>query len=307
MIKSFTAFCFGDRNTAGLLRGIDTVLTEATTRDPEKTMWAFAGFSPVFNGQPAFVAADGTVILNVQIRERLLPARVIKEAMIGKAIEYEQRQGYRPGRKQMAELKEEVTMALLPTSHIKPVDVPVMITREYLLIGATSARRIDTTLELLTQLFEDDKLSLVSIGYNYKVGDWLMDLLLNESTESGDFEVGEEVVLKGSQKSVARFKAIPASVEAINDRITAGMRPVELAVTYGERMSFKVTDQLLVKGIKFSDVTLKEAESSDAAEEFEGTAALVSQELNVMLNNLLAGMKLVDEPADDSSDDEDEL
>jgi len=306
MLKSFTAFRFGDRATSILLRGIDGVLPEATVRNPEKTMWAFAGFSTVFNDLPVFTAADGTVILNVQIRERLLPARVIKEAMVDKVIEYEQRQGYKPSRKQMAELKEEVTMALLPSSHIKPVDVPVMITREYLLIGATSARRIDTTLELLTQLFEDEKLSLVSLGHGYEVGPWLMDLLLNESTESGDFTVGEEVVLKGSQKSVARFKAIPASVEAINDRITAGMQPVELAVTYGDRMSFKVTDQLLVKGIKFSDVILKEAESADAAEEFEGTAALVSQEVNAMLNNLLAGMEMTDSPTTDS-DDEDEL
>lgn len=307
MLKSFTAFRFGDRATGTLLRGIDGVLHETTVRNPEKTMWAFAGFSTVFNDLPVFTAADGTVILNVQIRERLLPARVIKEAMVDKAIEYEQRQGYKPSRKQMAELKEEVTMALLPTSHIKPVDVPVMITREYLLIGATSARRIDTTLELLVQLFEDDKLSLVPLGYGYKVGSWLMDLLINESTESGDFTVGEEVVLKGSQKSVARFKAIPASVEAINDRITAGMQPVELAVTYGDRMSFKVTDQLLVKGIKFSDVILKEAESADAAEEFEGTAALVSQEVNAMLNNLLAGMEVTDSQTPNSDDDEDEL
>lgn len=302
MIKSFTAFRFGDTTTRNLLRNISDKLTDATAVDPEKTMWAAAGFANVFNDYPTFTAADGTVVLNAQIRERLLPARVIKEAMSVKAHEYAHRQGYTPGRKQMAELKEEVTMALLPSSHIKPVDVPVMITREYLLIGATSARRIDTVLSLLMAIYPDETISLQSASHGYDVSAWLMDLLLNESTESCDFMVGEEVVLKGEQKSVARFKAIPASVDAIKDRLAVGMRPVELAVNYDDRMVFKMTDQLLIKGVKFSDVILKDVESSDAAEEFEGTAALVSQEINAMLNNLVAGMLTTG-----SDDDEDEL
>lgn len=306
MLKTFTAYRFGDTNTRTLLKAIEDVLTEPTATDPGKTMWSHAGFSEVFNKRPVFVAADNTIVMNVQIRERLLPARVIKEAMVAKIDEYARRQGYKPNRKQAAELKEEVTMSLLPSSHVKPVDVPVMITRDYLLIGTTSARRVDTALALVMGLYPDEKLSLASLGFGYKVDSWLMDLLINESTESGYFVADEEVVLKGGKKSVARFKAIPTSVEAIKDRISGGMLPVELAITYDERISFKLTDQMLVKGIKVADLLMKETESANADEEFEGNAVLMSKEINRMLNALIAEL-----PRDDTKqsidDDEDEL
>lgn len=311
MLKTITAFLLADSTTKRLLGSISLseTLQQPTIVDPLKTQWGTAGFSRPsnFGDLTVFVGADNTRVLNVQVRERVLPAKVIKTHLEDRIVDAERRQGYRPGRKQIAELKEEVTMTLLPTSHIRHVDTQVMITGEYLFIGSGSARTVDVVMAQLMTLFPDESLSFKPIAWGRDVRKFLMDALLDETTDGCQFTRSRSVTLKSSAKAVARFKDIGLDVESVKERVSAGMHPVDLALEYDDTMSFTLTDQMLVKGIRFSDLLLSQThDAENEVDEFDATTALVSGELRKMFADLLTAIPVRDE-LEESSDEDDEL
>ena len=56
---------------------------------------------------PHFLIAHGT-------EEKILPASVINDEAKEKAQEFEAQRGYKPGRKQMRDIKDEITHSLMP-------------------------------------------------------------------------------------------------------------------------------------------------------------------------------------------------
>lgn len=311
MLKTITVFLIADKSTMSLLSptSLSEALPQPTIVDPLKTQWGVAGFScPSHFGQTTvFVGADNTRVLNVQVRERVLPAKVIRTHLEERITSDHKRQGYKPGRKQIAELKEAVTMELLPTSHIRHVDTEVMITGNYLLIGTGSARVVDVVVSQLQGLFPDDDLALMPINWNRDVGKFLMDALLDETTDGYNFNRGGAVTLKSSAKAVARFKGIELDVDSVKERVSAGMKPVDLAIEYSDTMTFTLTDQMLIKSIRFSDVLLSQTHDTESVvDEFDATTALVSGELRHMLTELLKAIPARDELEQTADDDEDD-
>lgn len=300
MLKTVTAFQIVDQSTRDQLSEfrLNRRLPEATAADPAKTMWAAAGFShpPYFGALPVFVSADGTRVLNVQIRERVLPAKVIKSHLAERMADAEKRQGYAPNRKMIAELKELVTSELLPNSHIKPVDIPVVITSDYVLIGTSSAKQVDTVIALLSSLVtaDDEQPPLLRpIAAKRDVTKFLVSLLVYGTTDSCNFKSSMSVTLKGADKSVARYKDVDLESESVQDSVADGMQPVELSMTFGDpeqiNAAFALTDQMLIKRLKFSDILIKSAaEEADegVVGQFDATVALVAGELRKLLDAL---------------------
>ena len=54
------------------------------------------------------------MLLTFRAEKKLLPASVVTQVTKARALELEEQQGFKPGRKQMRELKEQVTDELLP-------------------------------------------------------------------------------------------------------------------------------------------------------------------------------------------------
>lgn len=312
MLKTITVFLIADKSTMRLLSpdSLSEALPQPTIVDPLKTQWGVAGFSCPSNfGQTTvFVGADNTRVLNVQVRERVLPAKVIRTHLEERIASDHKRQGYKPGRKQIAELKEAVTMELLPTSHIRHVDTEVMIAGNYLLTGTGSARVVDVVMNQLQGLFPENSLALMPINWNRDVSKFLTDALLDETTNGCEFNRGRAVTLKSSAKAVARFKDIELDVDSVKERVAAGMNPVDLAIQYRDTMSFTLTDQMLIKGIRFSDVLLSQTHDTESeVDEFDATTSLVSGELRHMIADLLDAIPARDELEQVTDDEDDEL
>lgn len=330
MLKTITPFEIVDAATRKVLHDdLESLLTHETADDPEKTAWWSAGFTaphPNYSG-PVFISGDNVTMLNVQIRERVLPAKVIKEQLKLEIASAAERQGYKPNRKQIAELKEQVVDRLLPGSHIRPMDIPVMITGDFLLIGTSSANKVDIVLSLLNRVFfdaDEEPMKIRPIATKRNVRPFLSDLLLSGSTESCHFTSKNAVVLKGEDKSVARYKGVDITSEAVKDSVSSGMYPVELEMTYNSvydfdeqeaRILFSLTDQLQLKRVKFSDILLSEVAdqggSDDDADrnmaEFEASMSITGGELRKALNLLLQEIPVSGDDDNQEADDEGEL
>ena len=72
MLKTITAFLLADSTTKHLLGAVSLseTLQQPTIVDPLKTQWGTAGFSRPsnFGDLTAFIGADNTRVLNVQVR-----------------------------------------------------------------------------------------------------------------------------------------------------------------------------------------------------------------------------------------------
>ena len=69
--------------------------------------------SPRPNG-PLVHGVSRQLLIMLGTEKKLLPASVINQVCKARAAEIEEQQGFKPGRKQMKELKEQVTDELLP-------------------------------------------------------------------------------------------------------------------------------------------------------------------------------------------------
>lgn len=309
MIKTATIYKLADSATRVLLNQVNfpLVVKEPTIVDPDPSAWASIGFShpDYFGDTTVFCGAAGVCVFNVQIRERVLPGKVIRTKLAERAASLASRQGYKPSRKVMAELKEEIVASLLPSSHIKPVDILCMVAGGYLIIGTGSARVVDEVIALLRNTFSlDGELVFRSIDAHREVHKWMTELLLNDTTDSGRFSVGVSVTLKDREKGSARFKDIGLDSETIQAHVTEGMHPVEIAVNHlndnGDvRLMFSLSERLVVKRIALSDVLIEQAvedgQGGDPVTQFDATVAIVSGAITDMLNDLLDDIPNVEE------------
>lgn len=76
-------------------------------------MQSIGWIAPREGGELAHTVA-GHFLLCLRAEKKLLPASVIAQVAKARAEEIEEQQGYKPGRKQMKEIKERVTDELLP-------------------------------------------------------------------------------------------------------------------------------------------------------------------------------------------------
>lgn len=293
MIKNATVYTFADDATRKAMWSLGDHVTAVTAKDPDKTQWStlgFTGIAAIDEDAPVFTASDGTKVFTVQLRERVLPGKVIRVKMKERADEYYTRQGYRPGRKAMAEIKDMVISELLPSAFVRPNDTVCLVTRKYLILGTTSAKMVDAILALLRSSMPNNMLSFQRLpqGIANKVESFMTNSLLGGG---GDiFELGNSVVLKGADKSSARFKDMALEVDAVVDSINQDMVPVEIELTYAEKVSFSMTDQLVFKRIRLADILTEQANEDsqgEAASYFDATVAIVAGTLSAMITDLV--------------------
>lgn len=303
MLKTVTAFKI-EGNTRTLLNNI-AANELPIIEDPNKTVWRSVGFAipDSFGGKPV-LTVDSIKILDMQIRERILPGRVIRTKLAEKIAEMSEREGRRIGRKEIASVKDELIAQLLPTTLIKPSDTLLVIYRDWLLIGSGGSRVVDTAIELLSQTFNGSKLELSPIYSLVKKSahHYMMDILMNGTTDSGYLNRGQSVTMRSPEKAIARFKGMTLESEAVKDRIAAGFIPTELELILDDKMMFTMSDHLTLKRIAFSDIISEQISDMVGEEEngFDATAIITVKEITNLLDTLLSD----DEMGDSSDEDE---
>jgi recombination associated protein RdgC len=101
-----------------------------------------------------------------------------------------------------------------------------------------------------------------------------------------------ELRAAGEEKAVVRYVRHPLDGDEIGQHITAGKAVTRLALTWRDRISFVLTEQLQVKRLAFLDVLKEDAErQADGGEDlFEANFALMSGELPQLLADLATAL-----------------
>ncbi len=226
------------------------------------------------------------------IEEKLLPAAVINQVAKDKARSFEAQRGYKPGRKQMRDIKDEVTLDLMPRAFARRKQVRAWLDTEegWLVIDAASAATAENLIEhLRTTAPEMPSAQLVEpqMALSAIMTEWLA-----ANQAPGRFNIEDECELNGSEdtKSTVRYLRHPLNTEEIGKHIKAGKRVSKLGLSWNDKLSFVLHDNLQIKRLKFLDMERDDSESHevDAEQKFETDFSLMSSELRVMLNELCA-------------------
>lgn len=223
--------------------------------------------------------------------QRLLPASVVKQEADERAEEMAAQQGYKPGRKQMKELKEQITQEFLPRAFTRRRKVYAWIDPDngWLGIDVPSQKRAEDFLEVLRDSLDTLPLALVRTERSpaSSMADWLA---------GGDaphaFTIDDDCELRSitDDKAVVRYVRHNLEGEDVRGHLEAGKLPTRLGLTFNDRVSFVLTEKFEIKRLDFLDVVKEKIEDAGAEDEealFDAGFALMTGELQQLLPALM--------------------
>jgi recombination associated protein RdgC len=246
------------------------------------------------NGSDVLVfASNRQWLIALRTEQKLLPSSVVKEVAQERAEEIEAQQGYKPGRKQMKEIKEAVTQELLPRAFTRRRTSFAWIDplAGWLAVDAASASKADELLEALRDVLDDLPLRLLDTERSpvSSMADWLA---AGEAPVNFTLDRDCELRAVSDEKAAVRYVRHPLEGEEIPAHLAAGKVPTRLALSFDDRLSFVLTEKLEIKRLVFLDIIQEEAEKAAATgdEQFEADFVLMTAELARFIPELIAAL-----------------
>lgn len=244
------------------------------------------GWVPPREGDDSLVfTINQQMLLTLRQEKKLLPAKVVTQVLKQRAEQIEAEDGFKPGRKRLKELKEQIRDELLPRAFSLASDMRVWIdpVGGWLVIDSTSAARAGEVFSLLVKAI--DRLPARPLKVAGSVAGEMTAWLSTGEAPAG-FTVDQDAELRARDgKATVRFANQSMDLEDVARHTRAGKQCTRLALTWADRISFVLTDKLEIKRVRALDV-LKEAAASaegDAAERFASDAMLMTGELSKLL------------------------
>lgn len=229
-------------------------------------------------------------LIALGIEQKLLPASVVRQYAQAKLIEIEAAQGYKPGRKQAREVVEQLETELLPRAFVKRSLTYVWIdpVNRWLLVDASSSARADEVMEQLKLSLGELPVTLVKtqLAPGTAMTQWLA-----AGEAPGSFTIDRDCELRAmaEERAAVRYVRHNLDSDEVRRHIADGKSATRLALTWNDRVSFVLTDQLQVKRLAFLDLLKEDAErqAENADDLFAANFTLMCGELAQLLGHLL--------------------
>jgi recombination associated protein RdgC len=239
------------------------------------------------------VAVDRQQLICLGVEQKLLPGAVIRQYSEERLSTLEASQGFRPGRKQAAEMRDQVTLELLPRAFVKRRLTYLWIdpVGRWLVIDAASQAKGDEAIEHLKDSL--DALPLHLVRTQLSPGAAMTDWLAAGEAPAG-FSIDRDCELRagGEERATVRYARHSLDEEEVRRHIASGKAATRLALTWKDRVSFILTEQMQVKRVAFLDILKEEAgrrvEGGDDL--FEANFALMSGELTRLIGDLVEAL-----------------
>jgi len=239
-------------------------------------------------------AAGAQWLITLGVEQKLLPASLIRQVALEKAVELAAEQGFAVGRKQMRDLQRQVGDELRGRALCRRRLTPAWLdtANGWLLIDAAGAARGEELVETL----RDTLGSFAAVPpETTRSPQASMSAWLRRSQVPGPFTIDDELELKGQDKSRAtvRYTRHPLDAAEVASHLDEGLAPTRLGLTWRDRISFVLTDKLQLKRIAFVELaeTADDSPQGDAAEKFTAEFLLLTGELSALLADLMMALE----------------
>ncbi|KGD64860.1 recombination associated protein [Alcanivorax nanhaiticus] len=290
-IKNLIVY-LGDEPFSFSVAELDEILSSNRCQPCGSQTLRSEGFVPPLKGQdPMAYAVDGFIYCTYQETSRLLPGPVIKELLDEKVEYIQEEEGRKVGRKEKAELKEQITFELMPRAFTRSRRTNLIIDtqRKRVLVDASSATRAEEVVACLRKAIGTLPVAYPapnSAPYT-SFSNWLRDTkLLPEG-----FTLGDRCELKGTKDEGAavKFTAVDLGQEEILAHLETGMVVTRINLAWQDNLELDVNDKLEIKRIKALDLLQENIDSldaDDAVAELEARISLQGSVLREALDGL---------------------
>lgn len=247
------------------------------------------GWASPRNNDSLVHSVNQQLLLLLQTEKKLLPSSVINQVTKARAKELEEQQGFAPGRKAMKDLKERVTDELLPRAFSITRQTWVWIdpVNGWLVIDSSSPSKADEVIKLLLKC---DKIPMESLRTKVSPQTAMTDWLAGNEAPKG-FTIDQDTELRAHTEDKATVRYVRHSIDPddVQRHIAAGKQCTKLAMTWDDKISFVLTENLALKRIKPLDILNedKDQRTADENERFDADFLLMASELAKMLDDIV--------------------
>ncbi|MBP9217301.1 MAG: recombination-associated protein RdgC [Sterolibacterium sp.] len=239
------------------------------------------------------ISVQGQWLICLGVEQRLLPTSVVRQYAQERLTELEEQQGFRPGRRQVQEIREAVTAELLPRAFIRRRLTYVWIDPKggWLVIDAGSAARADEVIEHLKITLGTLPLRPLQTQQSPTTA---MTAWLASGEAPAGFSIDRDCELRDSteERATVRYTRHNLDGQEVNQHIAEGKAATRLALTWDDRISFVLTEQMQIKRLAFLDILKEQSEqqAENSDELFEADLAIMAGELSHLLPQLVAAL-----------------
>jgi len=243
-------------------------------------------------------AADGRLMICLRREDKALPASLVRERMEEKVFEIEEQAGRAVGRKERADIKEQVMRDLLPRALVKASHTYAYIDAKnsWLIVNAASAKKAEELIMLLRKTMETLNVVLpqTAISPETAMTQWLMD---DASLPQG-FEVEDECELRsvGEVTSSIRCRYMDVVCKEVRAHVATGKRVHNMGMNWQGKLSFVLHDDLSIRRIRYDSELVEQADAGgDELAQFDADFAIMSAELAELIPALLSALDSISE------------
>lgn len=234
-------------------------------------------------------SVDTHILLTMARQERLLPASVIREELQERIIEIQERESRKVGSKEKKELTERIEDELLPKAFTRTqkLDAWIDLRSGWLVINTSSSTRAEAFATLLRKTIGSlPAVPPKSDAVSPVLTEWLSKFKLPDP-----FEIGDECEMQGlgDDEGIASFRKHELSTDEVKSNIEAGKTVSKLALIWDRKISFVISEDLVVKKLKFLGVLeekMNEEDPQSHEERVDIEFALMTGELSKMITDL---------------------
>lgn len=252
-----------------------------------------AGWLSPLGDERFLYVSNRQILLACGAEQKLLPMAVVNQVAQERAAEISGREGRSVGRRELRELKERVTDELLPRAFVRRRVTWVWIdpVHGWLAVDAAARAKAEEVLGLLLKSADDLPAKLLKTQMSPGAA---MTTWLSEGEAPAGFTLDRDLELRapGDERATVRYVRHALEGREIREHIAEGKSATRLGLTWNDRISFVLTEDLQIKRLAFLDILKEESEGQAETDEerFEIDFALMAGELAKLLEALLEAL-----------------
>lgn len=241
--------------------------------------------------------------IRLKVQEKNVPGKVVKAEAARRAAEIEKAQCYKPGRKQMKAIEEEVYVALLPRAFAtdRHIDAWIDPANGWLGIDTASSGQAERILDALRGALDEFPVRMLRV--NRSPASLMAGWLATEP--EAPFTIDQDCVLKATtdDKATIRYAHYSLDGKDVQDHLSTGKLPTRLAMTWDDRISFVLDEAGTLRRLHWLSIIMERVEQAagtidNAMERHQADLTIMGTELARLLADLvdnLGGEKAEDD------------
>ncbi|KQN61951.1 recombination-associated protein RdgC [Pseudomonas sp. Leaf58] len=246
-----------------------------------------AGFTEVVGLNERVFTVSGYHLFCLMVEEKKVPPAAIKTALNKEVQEREKKEGRKLKRDEKKALKEEIKARLLVNCppQAKETWAYVDTNTRLLVINSSSRKTGDAIAQAIRGAMESNVLYPVRPQHEVSK---MLTLWVSEDKAPQPFDLGHKCTI-GDGDGTIGYRNRDLADEKLQEYLRNNLFVSELALTMGERNSFTLTEDFMIKEFTLSEIAMADHDSGggEPMEILQADVILMAAEVNALLEHLL--------------------